>query len=351
MIWTHPARALPTSALTAAAVCAGAFDAGARSAPQEVAVATTAMPAESPSAAGLSPRLLADAAAYQAYLDRATATPANFSNAQSVSVALKTVAAYEVKALIRGAIAYGAVAALDDPTFVASVRTAGASPENRRLILSYLAADPAYALMYKGADGAAGFAQQAIGAAGLQLYAAGKSVKLSAYSIQHQAWSKQDIPDRPGRLNAVEAEGESALQPADDRIPALQRAASGTQPLPISAAPAQPPYTPLVARSVQLAAMAALGEAGDDAYDRLTSLTVDETTHTCLHIAKLNLYQCLAVAKPNYEDVFCMGQHVMMDTGSCLVRNVGLSMPVETAAAPPPAAPTSSKKSKRGGGG
>ena len=144
--------------------------------------------------------------------------------------------------------------------------------------------------------------------------------------------------DANARLSAVEAEGESALQPAEDRVPALERAASGAAPLPISAPPAQPPYTPLVARAVQLAAMAALGEAGDESYDRLTTLTVDDTTHTCLHIAKLNLYQCLAVAKPNYEDVFCMGQHVMMDTGSCLVKNVGLATPVEVTTTPMPAA-------------
>ena len=350
MNWTHPARALLTTGLTAIALCSAAMSVDAKSKPQDDSIATLAPAAETPGATSLSPRLLADAAAYQAYLDRATATSSNFTNAQSVSQALKTVAAYEVKALIRGAIAYGAVAALDNPTFVAEVRAAGASPENRRLMVGYLSADPSYALQFKGADGAAGLAQQAIGSAGLQLYAAGRTVKLSAYSIQHQAWSKQDIPDRPGRLNAVEAEGESALQPADDRVPALERAASGAAPLPISAPPAQPPYTPLVARAVQLAAIAALGEAGDDAYDRLTSLTVDDTTHTCLHIAKLNLYQCLAVAKPNYEDVFCMGQHVMMDTGACLVRNVGLSTPVEVTTTPMPAA-TPAKKSRRTGGG
>jgi len=338
MIWTHRGRALLSTALAAIALCATALNADAKSKPQDDSVATSAPSADAPGATGLSPRLLEDAAAYQAYLDRATATSSAFTSAQSVSQALKTVAAYEVKALIRGAIAYGAVAALDNPTFVADVRAAGASPENRRLILGYLASDPGYALMFKGADGAAGLAQQAIGTAGLQLYAAGKSVKLSAYSIQHQAWSKQDIPDRPGRLSAVEAEGESALQPAEDRVPALERAASGAAPLPISAPPAQPPYTPLVARAVQLAAMAALGEAGDESYDRLTTLTVDDTTHTCLHIAKLNLYQCLAVAKPNYEDVFCMGQHVMMDTGSCLVKNVGLATPVEVTTTPMPAA-------------
>ena len=32
-------------------------------------------------------------------------------------------------------------------------------------------------------------------------------------------------------------------------------------------------------------------------------------------MSKLNLYQCLAVAKPHYEDVFCLGQHVLIDTG------------------------------------
>ena len=41
-------------------------------------------------------------------------------------------------------------------------------------------------------------------------------------------------------------------------------------------------------------------------------------------MAKLNLYQCLAVARPNYEDVFCLGQHAMMDTGRCMIRAAGL---------------------------
>jgi hypothetical protein len=51
-------------------------------------------------------------------------------------------------------------------------------------------------------------------------------------------------------------------------------------------------------------------------------------------MSKLNLYQCLAVAKPHYEDVFCLGQHVMMDTGACLMKGVGMAEP-----APPPPPP------------
>ena len=50
----------------------------------------------------------------------------------------------------------------------------------------------------------------------------------------------------------------------------------------------------------------------------------------CFNMAKLNLYQCLSVAKPYYEDVFCLGQHVLMDTGQCINKASGIIAP------PPP---------------
>ncbi|HEY2483460.1 MAG TPA: hypothetical protein VGI30_14880, partial [Caulobacteraceae bacterium] len=109
----------------------------------------------------------------------------------------------------------------------------------------------------------------------------------------------------------------------------------GAAPLRVSGGDLAPPYTPLVAKAVQLAAIAALGEASDELYDRLAGLAADEPTNICLHIAKLNLNQCLAVAKPNYEDIFCAGQHAMMDTGACMVRNAGLSLPAEPPAIGP----------------
>ena len=54
-------------------------------------------------------------------------------------------------------------------------------------------------------------------------------------------------------------------------------------------------------------------------------LTAEPTSAQCLNMSKLNLYQCLAVSKPHYEDVFCLGQHVLMDTGSCLMKGVGMA--------------------------
>ncbi len=326
-----PTRAALAILAVASAVATPALTGEARPKPQPVYEAPPPPPPPEPAGpVGLPTRLLSDAAAYEAYLDRATATSPGFTSGVSVEQALKAGAAYEPRAFIRGAVAYAAVAALEDPTFVAQLRAAGNSPENRRLMVSYIIADPAYAIInFSASDRAAGLAKEALGGAGLRLNATGKTIKQSAYDVQHQAWSKQEIADRSGRLAAVEASSADPIGRADDQVPALQRAASGAQPLTITAPPAEPPYTPLVARALQVAAIAALGEAGDDAYDQLAAVAVDDNTTTCLHIAKLNLYQCLAVAKPNYEDIFCMGQHALADTGSCLAKNAGVTIPIE----------------------
>jgi hypothetical protein len=35
-------------------------------------------------------------------------------------------------------------------------------------------------------------------------------------------------------------------------------------------------------------------------------------------MAKLDLYQCMAVAGPQYEDIYCLGQHAMLETAKCV---------------------------------
>jgi hypothetical protein len=345
MTWLRGARALTVIGLVGAAVCASQPSALARPKPAPEIYAPPPPPPP-PGPVALPQRTLADAAAFEAYMERVSATSPAFTSGAAVSVALKDATVYEPKALIRGAVAYAAVAALENQTFVTEVRNAGNTPENRRLMVGYLINDPAYALLFKGSDGAAGLARAALGQSGLKLLAAGKAIKQSSYDIQHQPWSKIEVADRVGRLKAVEGAGVGGVLPAAaDHVDALQRAATGGTPLAITAAPLRPPYTPLVARAIQLAAIAALGEASDETYDQLATLAADENTNTCLHMAKLNLYQCLAVSKPEYEDVFCMGQHGMADTGSCLAKNAGVALPVE--AAPPPPAPVSAPVARK----
>jgi hypothetical protein len=333
MNWKVLARGGLAATLVAAAIALPVMDSSAHSKnPPQVVAPPPPPPAPPPGPVALPARLVADAAAYEAYLQRASSISPGFQSGASVAQALKTSAAYEPKSLIRGEVTYAAIAALQAPAFVADLRAAGSTPENRRQMVNDLISNPAYVFIFKGSDVAAGLAEQALGAPALRLYVASKAVKQSAYDVQHQAWSKEEIVDREGRLAAVKASSATPSDPAADRVNALEQAASGAAPMPISASAAPPPYTPLVARALQLAAVAALGEANDEAYDRLTYLTDEENTDSCLSMAKLNLFQCLAVSKPHYEDIFCMGQHIMQDTASCLVKSAGLALPAD----PPP---------------
>ncbi len=102
----------------------------------------------------------------------------------------------------------------------------------------------------------------------------------------------------------------------------------------VATQPAAPPYSPLVVRSLALAALAVLGEAGEANLVQLTSVMSEPVAGSCLNMSKLNLYQCLAVSKPHYEDVFCMGQHILMDTGMCVLKGAGAPNPVDVLTSP-----------------
>jgi hypothetical protein len=99
--------------------------------------------------------------------------------------------------------------------------------------------------------------------------------------------------------------------------------------------------------------MAAIGEGGDEYSPQLTALLADTAENQCLHLAKLNLYQCLSVAKPHYEDVFCLGQHAVGDTGQCVMKGTvaGYVIPPPLADSAPPTEPAAqtiaSKPSKK----
>jgi hypothetical protein len=335
-----PARALVLIAATSLAVGAPAFSALARPKKEPVVEAPPPPPPPPPAGpVGLPDRLIADAAAYEGYMLRVGATSPGFTSADTVSHALKDGAAYEPKTFIRGAIAYAAIAALKDPTFVASLRDAGNTPEHRHDMVADVAANPIYLFQFKGSDAAAGLAREALGETALRMTQTGRLIRQAAYDVQHQTWSKVQVVDLPGRLAAVEAESASGIAPDADEVPILQKAATGAAPLEISAQPLSPPYAPLVARALQIAAIAALGEATDNEYDQLVSLSGDLETELCLERAKRDLYQCLAVSKPNYEDIFCMGRHEMLQPAECVAAGTGVELPPEPL--PPPApAPT-----------
>lgn len=288
-----------------------------------------APPPPAPPSVALSPKVVELASAYRYYMVRSTGITPDFADGEGVARSLELGAAYEPRQLVRGAMAYAAVAALQDKTFVDGVRTFAKDPTTRQQVAHQLLADPRYVLTMPGVDSAASLVVAGLGGQGQALYDGGKAVKQSAYEIQRQAWSKKDVEGREARLAEAKALSSAAMVGDAGETAQLMQASSGAPVLGLTSYPVQPPYTPTVVRGLAIGALAALGEAGDDKVELLLGLMQEPNVGGCMSTSKLNLYQCLAVARPHYEDVFCLGQHALMDTGRCMIRAAGLPEPYE----------------------
>lgn len=280
----------------------------------------------------LAPSLIQEASAWRGYMTRANAISPDFKSGDDIQASLRTAAAYEPKQFLRGAVAYAAILALQDPTFVAELRKVAADPAQRIALRDQLISNPNMATVLPGADSAAGLILQAIGTEGQRMVINGRAVKQAAYTVQHSAWSKASVIDRDGRLIAAKSLSATPMTGDAADVMLLQQASTGpaaATPLGLTAVSAPPPWSPLVVRGLTLAALAALGEAGEENIAAITTLSAEPNAAYCLNMAKLNLYQCLAVSKPHYEDIFCLGQHILIDTGACMVKWTGATMPPE----------------------
>lgn len=308
-------RSLTLAALATAAVLAGC------------AQPPPPPPAPPPPAVSLSSKLIEQASAYHTYIAHAAAISPAFASGEQVADSLKTGESYQPDQLLRGAVVYGAIAALQDPSFVAGVRKYVADAAQRQQIADGILKDPAYVLGIDGAASAAGLVESALGQDGRKLLDDGRQVKQAAYDVQKSAWSKSEVAGRDARLSLAKQLSSTPGLGETDETARLEQASVGQGALGVAPLSAAPPYSPMVTRSLALAALAALGY-GDDAHlAEVMPLLADPTTGSCLNLSKLNLYQCLAVAKPHYEDVFCLGQHAMEETGSCLLKGAGLEIP------------------------
>lgn len=313
----------PRAAVAAAAIAFSALLASCAEPPAPTAAASAAP------AVALSPKLIEQAAAYRYYMDRAAAISPAFVDGQTVAEGLKIGASYEPKQFLQGAMAYGAVVALQDPAFVAGVKQYAGNPQQRQQIAYDIIRDPAYVVGIAGSHSAAGLVKAALGADGARFYEAGKTVKQAAYDVQKQSWSKADIVGRDARLLQAKTLGSTPVVGDVAQMSRLQQAVAGGESLGVVGGAAAPPFTPLVIRSLAVAALGVLGHATDANLETLNALMVEPNVNSCATMAKLNLYQCLAVARPHYEDVFCLGQHAMMDTARCVIKASGQPEPYE----------------------
>lgn len=282
-----------------------------------------------PPPVSMAPKLVEQAAAYRYYMDRAAKISPAFVDGQMIQDGLRVASSYEPKQFLRGAMAYGAIVALQDQAFMAGVKQYASNPQQRQQVVYEIMKDPAYVVGISGSQSAAGLVIAALGDDGNKFYAAGKTVKQAAYDIQKQSWSKGDVQARDARLQQAKQLGSTPVVGDVGETSRLQQAISGGQPLGVTGTTATPPFTPMVIRSLAIAALSALGAATDANIESINALMVEPNVGSCANMAKLNLYQCLAVAKPHYEDVFCLGQHAMMDTARCVIKASGQPEPFE----------------------
>jgi hypothetical protein len=272
-------------------------------APRRAAAPQRLAPRPAPPLAPTQPNLVAQAGAFESFVRHARAIDADFSGPSEVAQAVQAGAAHSPPELESGMVAFAALAALQEPRFVAAVRAQPAGDLARRI-----AADPAVVLGLAGGQQASARASGALYAEGQALAAEGRKVKQASYAVQHQAWSKDMAPDHPGELARVKRAGMAGYRPQDGDGARVAEALS-------DGASRAGPASPLVTHGVALAALSLLGQEGRD-----HSLTSDVRTSSCLRLAKLNYHQCLASAGPHYEDIFCLGQHAMIDPGQCVIE-------------------------------
>ena len=305
-------------------------------APLLVAAATAPAPAlpAAPKTVALAHQIVDSASAYLAYMRKASAISAAFTDGAGVAKEVRTGAGYEAKQFEEGAIAYAAIMALQEPAFIDGVRAvAGGDPGRTEQMAGELIANPAIVTTFPGSDAAIARAALALRRQGNRLMEAGSKVKQAAYDVQHSAWSKNDVAEPEVRLAKAKTLSSTRVSLDRDETDKLLKVALADQ-------GASGGYggssSPVVNRGLALAALAVLGQAGEGAADRVTPLLAEEHGGECLKMAKLNLFQCLAVAGPHYEDIFCLGQHAMMDTAQCVIKASGATPPVMTAQAAAP---------------
>lgn len=304
----------------------------------------------------LAPAISDAASVYVTYVEQARGMSADFNDASMVQAKLSQGASYEPKQLARGAIAYAAIVAMQEPAFRSQLRAYASDDAARQELVNKLFSNPAYAAGIPGANIAARRVILALSSDGEMLYAKGSAMKQAAYSIQKQAWSKGVLSDPAGRLAATKLSSSTSRGVASDESARLltaaltgngltTRASTGTATAEAAAynataatsTPAQPlsttgtapvsfdqetlfntPYTYGVNRALAIAAISILGEGTGPNEAAVVALLNEQQSPRCLGESKLNLNQCLAASRFHFDDVFCVGQHIMMDTGNCI---------------------------------
>lgn len=317
-----------TRALTA--VLALAFALASCSTPAPEPLPTPIAPTPPPVA--LSREVAEAASIYVAFTRAVAESRSEFPDAAAIQAYLSQGAAYKPSQLSRGMIAYASILALQSPDFMRGVRAFALDPEQKRQVEANILADPAYAAALPGAAAAADLILEVLGRDIDALTAIADAVEADAYKIQdrqdpRRRWAVQTIADRAARLENAKSLSALVMAPSGEDAERLFEAAHAGSGLDFTAGQTAPPYTPAVVQALAVAALAGLGSGGEEARPQADRLLNAADHEFCLTLSKLNLFQCLAASRPSYEDMFCIGRHVVRDLAICARSAISLPSP------------------------
>lgn len=312
-------RGLALAAVAVALVLAGCQSSAQKAAEAEAARVAAEIAARTPPPITLNQEVVEAASIYVAFSRDMAAIQPGFATPESIQDAVRRGTAYDPVQLSRGLVAYASIVALQSPEFVSGVRQYSLNPGARDQLVANILADPRWAGQLPGADAAAGLIIATLRTDIDALNRTASAIESDAYAIQSDArrsWAAATVPNRVGRLEDAKARSLQAMLPSGPDSARLLAAAHDGTGLGLSSdRRREGPYPPVVERALAIAALAALGQGGDSA--RTSPLQNDGVSQNCLAESKLNLFQCLAASRPNYEDVFCLGRHIVRDIATC----------------------------------
>ena len=259
------------------------------------------------------------------------ATP--FDSAKTTREAHKRLSAHTSKALSSGWVAYAALVAASTPEFAEALQKDMKKSERglkgKDAFLARLAADPSYARKLKGADAAVERVLSMTAQDVTRFAALGDAFKTQAYAMQKTNWGKQRIAASSDRLSEAEAYAR-ARPPAS--APALSLSSNGGVTAPVLASDSgawspnwgaagspgdnsEPNAQVIMDRVLNLAARYDIGAMNEKVVDVYAK---NDRADQCLSMATLTLRQCIAATRTPYEEAFCLGEHALIDTASCV---------------------------------
>jgi len=291
--------------------------------------------------------LVREAGGYAVFQDDVGALEdAPFASLDDIDTALETISSHNPAELSRSWIAYSALVAAQEPSFVDGVREA-ADYYGRDAMLAGLRNDPSYAGQLIGAEDARQAVLSSVTYDARRISEISELVKSQAYSLQSNSWAKVRSRDNSARIARLEA---IALEPrgasadtlfslggpgaiGSDRIgersaearanfwSALRlgptSAHAATPGVPVAA---NPRYRSVLDQVVTLAALEALDAAGPQDASAISPLLDHRSMNTCMVMARLHFQQCIAASAFRYEDPFCIAEHGVKDIGNCFSR-------------------------------